>query len=41
MHSLACLRDMPSIVHVEKMLDFIAPVSENDFPLLFTMNLGP
>ena len=32
---------MPSIVHVEKMLDFIAPVSENDFPLLFTMNLGP
>ena len=23
------------------MLDFTAPVSENDFPLLFTMNLGP
>ena len=41
LHSLACLRDMLSIVHLWKMLDFTAPVSENDFPLLFTMNLGP
>ena len=32
---------MLSIVHVKKMLDFTVPVSENDFPLLFTMNLGP